>query len=209
LRGSSAGLVALGAGHVPIPLDGLAVDFAFYSDQGVEELIGYVGKDGGPTRGDAVLHDQDKELGEELVDLVGGLEIVEPDQEVGGEINVDRLRRLDLQCGMTETEAGAECAQTAAAAACGEMDALVFRIGNDSESGGTRSLIHGLSFLNLKLKGVHPRGDRKSSEGFDSKGVARALLSKRVCMSMKTISLQACNKKQTSYGLMHGKTGKR
>jgi hypothetical protein len=108
---------------------------------------------------------------------------------------------------MTETEAGAECAQTAAAAAYGEMDALVFRIGNDSESGGTRSLIHGLSFL--KLKGVHPRGDRKSSEGIDSTGVARALLSKRVCMSMKTISLQACNKKQTSYGLMHGKAGKR
>ena len=46
--------------------------------------------------------------------------------------------------------------------------------------------------------GYHPRGDRKSAEDLDSKAVAGAPLRKRVCISMKTISLQVCNKKQTS-----------
>jgi hypothetical protein len=124
LWGRFVGLVTLGGRQIPVPLDGLAIDFALDGDEGVKELIGDVGQDGGTARGNAVLDDQDEELGEELIDLVGGLEIVELDREVGGEVDVNGLRRLDLQCGMTKAEAGAQGAQAAAATACGEMSAL-------------------------------------------------------------------------------------
>jgi len=193
------GLVAVGAREIgPIPLDGLAIDFALDSYERVKELVGDVGQDGGTARGDAVLDDQDEELGEELVDLVCGLEIVELDQEIGGEVDVDGLRRMDLQCGMTKAEAGAQGTQAAAPAAGSEMGALCVGIAGKRdgvEAGGLR--IHDLSFLGAE-GGYHPRGDRKSAEDLDSKAVAGAPLRKRVCISMKTISLQVCNKKQTS-----------
>ena len=76
--GGLFGLVALWGWEIgPIPFDGLAIDFALDSDQRVEELVGDIGEDGGAARGDAVLHYQNKELGEELIDLLCGLEIVE------------------------------------------------------------------------------------------------------------------------------------
>jgi len=53
---------------------------------GVEELIGDVGQDGGAARGDAALGDLDKEIGEELVDREGGLELGEFADEFRGEI---------------------------------------------------------------------------------------------------------------------------
>jgi hypothetical protein len=70
------------------------------------------------------LHDEDEEPGEELIDLLGGLEIVELDQEIGGQVNIDRLGMLNLQCGMTKAETGAQGAEPAATAACGEMSAF-------------------------------------------------------------------------------------
>jgi hypothetical protein len=190
--------VAAGArGIGPIPFDGLAIDLALDGDQGVEELVGDVGENGGTARGDAVLHDENEELGEELVDLVGGLEVVELDQEIGGEVDVNGLRRLRLECGMAEAEACAQGTQAAAPAACGEMTALCVGIAGKRDSSKAGCLrVHGLSFW--VPKGYHPRGDRKSAEGLDSKAVAGAPLRKRVCISMKTISLQVCNKKQTS-----------
>jgi len=143
------GLVAVGAREIgPIPLDGLAIDFALDSYERVKELVGDVGQDGGTARGDAVLDDQDEELGEELVDLVCGLEIVELDQEIGGEVDVDGLRRMDLQCGMTKAEAGAQGTQAAAPAAGSEMGALCVGIAGKRdgvEAGGLR--IHDLSFF--------------------------------------------------------------
>jgi hypothetical protein len=42
------------------------------------------------------LHDEDEEFGQELVDLIGGLEVVKLDQEISGEVDVHRLRRLEL-----------------------------------------------------------------------------------------------------------------
>jgi len=41
---------------------------------GVWELVGDVGRDGGAARGDAALGEEDKEPGEELVDVDGGVE---------------------------------------------------------------------------------------------------------------------------------------
>jgi len=43
----------------------------------VEQLIGDVAQDGGTTRGDAALGDQDKESGEELAEVDGGGELGE------------------------------------------------------------------------------------------------------------------------------------
>jgi hypothetical protein len=102
----------------------LAIGLALDGYERVQELIGDVGQDGGAARGDAVLHDEDKEPGEELIDLLGGLEIVELDQEIGGQVNVDRLGMLDLQRGMTKAEAGAQGTEPAATAACGEISAF-------------------------------------------------------------------------------------
>jgi len=148
LWGRFVGLVTLRGWQIPIPLDGLAIDFALDSYERVKELVGDVGQDGGTARGDAVLDDQDEELGEELVDLVCGLEIVELDQEIGGEVDVDGLRRMDLQCGMTKAEAGAQGTQAAAPAAGSEMGALCVGIAGKRdgvEAGGLR--IHDLSFF--------------------------------------------------------------
>jgi hypothetical protein len=137
------GLVAVGGWEIPIPLDGLRGDLALDSYERVEELVGDVGWDGGTTWGDAVLHDEDEELGEKLIDLVGGLEIIELDQEVGGKVDVDWLRGLDLECGMTKAKAGTQGAKAAATAARGEMTAFVFATGNHfiigdhSDSGGS------------------------------------------------------------------------
>jgi hypothetical protein len=92
-----------------------------------------------------------------------------------------------LECGMTETEAEAQSAKAATTAACDEMTALCVGSAGKRDSGGAGCLrIHSLSFW---CEGVPPRGDRKSAEELDSKAVAGAPLSKRVCISMKTISL--------------------
>jgi hypothetical protein len=53
---------------------------------GVQELVGDVGQDGGAARGDAALADLDEEIGEELVDREGGLELGEFANEFCGEI---------------------------------------------------------------------------------------------------------------------------
>jgi hypothetical protein len=51
-------------------------------------LVGDIGEDGGSACGDAVLYHEDEEFGEELIDLAGGPEVIELDQEVGGEVDV-------------------------------------------------------------------------------------------------------------------------
>ncbi|MCU1243715.1 MAG: hypothetical protein JWO71_4441 [Candidatus Acidoferrum typicum] len=149
--GSFFGLVAIGGWEIPIPLYGVGIDFALDGYEGVEKLVRDVGEDGGTARGDPVLHDEDKELGEELVDLVGGLKIVELDQEMGGQVDVNGLRRLDLECGMAKAKAGAQGAKAAATAASGEMTALCVGIAGKRDSGGAGCLrIHSLSFLGVK-----------------------------------------------------------
>jgi len=76
------------------------------------------------------LHHEDEELGEELIDLLGGLEVAELDQEVGGEIDVHGLQRLELQGGVTKAEAGAEGTKSTLTTASGEMTALLVASGN-------------------------------------------------------------------------------
>jgi hypothetical protein len=74
----------------------------------VEELVGDVSEHGGATRGNAILHNEDQELDKELVDLLGGLEIVELTEEVGGKVDVNGLSGLELQRSMAKTRTRAD-----------------------------------------------------------------------------------------------------
>ena len=62
--------------------------------------------------------------------MIGGLEVVELDQEVGGEVDVHGLRWLELQGGVTKAEAGAEGTKSTLTTASGEMTALLVARGN-------------------------------------------------------------------------------
>jgi len=53
---------------------------------GVWELVGDVGQDGGAARRDAALGDEDKEPGEELADVDGGVEFGKLGEEFRGEV---------------------------------------------------------------------------------------------------------------------------
>jgi len=75
----------------PIYFNGLTIDFALGGNQGVEELVGNVSENGGATSGNAILHDKYQEFGKELVDLLGGLQVVELTEEVGGKVDLDGL----------------------------------------------------------------------------------------------------------------------
>ena len=49
-------------------------------------MVSDVGQDGGAARGDAALGDEDKEPGQELVDVDGGVELGELGEEFRGEV---------------------------------------------------------------------------------------------------------------------------
>jgi hypothetical protein len=72
---------------------------------GVQELVGDVSQNGGAARGDAAFGDEDKEFGEELVDVGSGLELGEFPDEFGGEIG--GVRRGGLRLGVAEAKTGA------------------------------------------------------------------------------------------------------
>jgi len=106
--------VTLWAGHVEDDFLGLVVFGLGFQDNGavgVEELVGDVGQDGGAARRDAAFGDKDQELGEELVDVIGVLELGEFREEVGGEVFrvvVDGYRNGggDVCLGVAEAKAG-------------------------------------------------------------------------------------------------------
>jgi hypothetical protein len=85
--------IAVWAGNIPDELwpawggfAGLEIVFAVDGGEGAEELVGDVSEDSGAARGDAVLREEDKELGEEVVDVVSGIELGGIGGEGGGEI---------------------------------------------------------------------------------------------------------------------------
>lgn len=61
-------------------------DFAVDGRKGTEEEVADVGENGSAPGGDAVLGQEDEEVGEDLVDVVGGLEGGELADELGGEV---------------------------------------------------------------------------------------------------------------------------
>jgi hypothetical protein len=114
----------------------------------VEELVSNVSENGGATSGNAILHDKYQEFGKELVDLLGGLQIVELAEEIGGKVDINRLSGLELQRGMAKTKPGADGAKTALAS--GEGDVMALRIGfyqRRSRVGAGCLRIHGWSFF--------------------------------------------------------------
>jgi len=60
--------------------------FAVDGAVGVKELVGDVTQDGGAAWRDTPCGNKDQELGEELVDVNGGLELGEFGEEFGGEV---------------------------------------------------------------------------------------------------------------------------
>src|SRR4029077_20324195 len=124
----------------------LRIELAVDGGEGTEELVGDVGEDGGTACGDPGLDHEDEELGKELIDLAGGPEVVELDQEVGGEVDVHGLQWLEFQGRMAKAEAGAECGKATLAAASGEMTALLVARGDGRCTGGAGAGCLGIHF---------------------------------------------------------------
>jgi hypothetical protein len=73
--------------------------------EGAEELGSDVGEDSGALGGDAIADEEKQEPGEELVDVIDGVEFGEFIQKVGGKV-VGVLLAL-TEAGVTEAETGA------------------------------------------------------------------------------------------------------
>jgi hypothetical protein len=121
-------VVALGPTS-PIQLNWFTIQFALDSNEGVQKLVGDVGKDRGATRRDAILDDEDKELGKELFDLFGGLQVVELAEEVGRKVDINGLCGLELQCSMAKTKPIADSTQAALTSRNGKMAAFRVSLG--------------------------------------------------------------------------------
>ena len=78
---------ALRARDVEDDFDGLLVFVLLDGGHGVEKLAGDVGEDGGALGGDFVLCEEEKEAGQESVDLSGIGEVVETGSEGGGDVD--------------------------------------------------------------------------------------------------------------------------
>jgi hypothetical protein len=108
------------AGHVA-ELDagraGLEVVFVGDGGEGAEEEIADVGEDGGAACGDAVLRKQAEEIGEDLVEVGGGLEFSELAEEGDGEVGF--LEAAGAGVDVFGAETGGDVGDGMAAAASG------------------------------------------------------------------------------------------
>jgi hypothetical protein len=121
-----------------------AEDFAFDGFEAVEEQLADVGEEGGVARGDTVLGDQGEEFTQDVVEVVGGLELAGEGGEFGG--NAVGVAELLLSTGMVETEGGVGVrARHAAATAVGEAEKAagrIFETGNDTAFTGYLLSVH-------------------------------------------------------------------
>jgi hypothetical protein len=103
----SIGSVADGARGVHDDGDGLVVGIFYVADlaEGAEELGGDVGEDAGALGGDAIADEEKQEPGQELVDVIDGVEFGELIEKVGGK--VVRVLLVVAEAGVTEAETGA------------------------------------------------------------------------------------------------------
>jgi hypothetical protein len=101
-----SGLVAHGARAVEDYFYRFIVRLFYMADlaEGAEELGSDVGEDASALGGDAIADEEKQEPGEELVDLIGGVEFGELIEEVGGKI-VGVLLAL-AEAAVTEAETG-------------------------------------------------------------------------------------------------------
>jgi hypothetical protein len=138
------------------------VNLTLDGGQGVEELIGDVGENGRTARGDAILHDENEELGEEEIDIVSGLEVIELEEEISGEIGVNRLIGLQLQGSVAKAESGADGAAAATASPDGKMAAAIRRLrmsvarAGESGDAGIGCIHVGFLFWDQAVRGTTP-----------------------------------------------------
>jgi len=90
---------------------------------GTEDLVGDVGEDGGASRGDAVLGEEQEQAGEEIVDGGGGGEFFQARGEGGGEVGFG----LSGESGMEAAEFRPGCGDRQAAAAAGRTPIVTAR----------------------------------------------------------------------------------
>lgn len=119
-------------------------DFAVDGWQGTEEEVADVGEDRCAPGGDAVLGQEDEEVGEDLVDVVGGLEGGELADELGGEVFGFGLFFEGTGVGVAEAGGGIRDGQAAAATsgsevlAAGVAEGESMEWGSKAESGADR-----------------------------------------------------------------------
>jgi hypothetical protein len=101
-----SGLVAEGARAVEDDVYGFFVRLFYVAHlaEGVEELGSDVGEDAGALGRDAIADEEEQEPGQELVDVIGGVEFGELIEKVGGK--VVRVFLAVAEAGVTEAETG-------------------------------------------------------------------------------------------------------
>jgi hypothetical protein len=99
-------------------LAGFGIALALDGGERAEEEIASVGQDGGATRGDAVLREEQEKFGEKLIDVGGGVEF----SDVGGEFVSEIHDRVGgrLEMGVGTAEKGRSGRERQAAAASSE-----------------------------------------------------------------------------------------
>jgi len=106
--------------------DGFVVRVLYVADlaDGAEELGSDVGEDAGALGGDAIADEEKQEPGEELVDLIGGVEFGELIEKVGGKVVGVLLAVAEARVTEAETGAGVHDAELARTARAGALLAM-------------------------------------------------------------------------------------
>jgi len=143
------------------------MEFAVDGAVRVEELVGDVGKDGGPAWGDAALGNQDEQPGKKLADIRARGELGEFREQVGGEVfgvGLGRDRSGDggdgLRVAEAKTKVSRQTGKAAALAVGIEIGAARnFGFARDCDgigdgAGANRCAVHEF-FLFLVKRGVH------------------------------------------------------
>jgi hypothetical protein len=146
-------LGAIGARSVHDDGDGFVVGVLYVADlaERAEELGGDVGENAGTLGGDAIADEEKQEPGEELVDLIGGVEFGELIEKFDGKIH--GVGRGGLRLGVAETKSGVRVrdGKLAAAAVVGVMAAT-----GASGGAGFGSLVVHFRFLDWGDRGYTP-----------------------------------------------------
>jgi hypothetical protein len=112
-----------GAGHVPNDCGVVVARLVLDGGEGAEEQAGGVGDDGGATGGDAVLGEEDQELGENLVDVGGRGELGKLADQLGPEVDGVGGWGLEMKVTLAEVGGGVGESETTAAPARVAMEA--------------------------------------------------------------------------------------
>ena len=122
-------MAPVGAGEVAevdVESDGFVVGVGLQllnaDGESAEEEVAGVGHDGAATRGDTIFGEKEKQVGEELVDVMGALKLGDFAGEDGTQVR--GMQELGLFRGVAETEAGAGIDDAEAAAFAGSSAML-------------------------------------------------------------------------------------